>query len=269
VLTVPDLAFERYPGETMPGMLGYLQSVVPRSVWRADRVIAISDATRDDLIELYGTPPDKVIAVPLGVDARFGPDRDADAESALRARLGIPPGPFVLTVGTMQPRKNHRRLVAAMARLHADAPVVIAGGTGWGYDDVRREVERLGVAERVVFAGFVDDGDLPDLYRAAAVFAYPALYEGFGLPVLEAMACGTPVVTSNVSSLPEVAGQDAALLVDPLDVDALAGALDRLLADGDLRARRRARGLARAAAFTWERAARETWAVYESLLQGG
>jgi glycosyltransferase involved in cell wall biosynthesis len=268
VLTVPDLAFERYPGETMPGMLDYLRSVVPRSVRRADRVIAISEATRDDLITLYGTPPDKVIAVPLGVDARFGPDRDAGQESALRARLAIPPGPFVLTVGTMQPRKNHRRLVEAMARLRADVPLVIAGGSGWGYDDVRREVERLGMAERVIFAGFVDDADLPTLYRAAAVFAYPALYEGFGLPVLEAMACGTPVVTSRVSSLPEVAGEDAALLVDPLDVDAIAGVLDRLLGDGGLRARCRERGIERAATFTWERTARETWAVYESLLVG-
>lgn len=268
VLTVPDLAFERYPDETMPGMLDFLKNAVPRSVRRADHVIAISDATRDELITLYGTPPDKVTAVPLGVDTRFDAQRDPAAEAALRARLAIPPGPFVLTVGTMQPRKNHRRLIAAVARLREPFPLVIAGGPGWGYDDVRREVHRLGMAERVVFVGFVDDRDLPDLYRAAAVFAYPALYEGFGLPVLEAMACGTPVVTSRVSSLPEVAGEDAALLVDPLDVDGLAGALDRLLADDEARARQRARGLARAATFTWERTARETWAVYERLLGG-
>jgi glycosyltransferase involved in cell wall biosynthesis len=268
VLTIYDLAFEHYPADTMPGMLDHLRRVVPRSAQRADCVIAISEATRRDVIALYGLPPEKVIAIPLGVSPRFHltpHPPPPQGEGEVRARYGLPGGPLVLTVGTMQPRKNHLRLVQAFARLKTEAVLVIAGGQGWAYEAVRDEVVRLRIADRVFFTGFVDDNDLPRLYNAAAVFVYPALYEGFGLPVLEAMACGVPVITSNVSSLPEVAG-DAALLVDPLDVDAIAVALDRLLVDERLRASLREKGIARAGQFTWARAAEKTWGVYRALL---
>ena len=265
VLTVHDLAFERYPQDTMPGMLRYLRTVVPRSVRRADCVIVPSEATRRDLIDLYGAPPHKVRLIYPGVEERFHPAGDAAEAAALRARYHLPAAPLVLTVGTLQPRKNHLRLVQAFAQVADRATLVIAGGQGWGYEAVHETVRRLGLESRVIFTGFVDDADLPALYRMATVFVYPALYEGFGLPVLEAMACGVPVVTSRVSALPEVSGPDAALLVDPHDVDGIAAALRRLLDEADLRQTLRERGLARAAAFSWRRTAEQVWALYAEL----
>ncbi len=270
VLTIPDLSYERYPSETMPGMLKYLQTVVPRSIERADHVIAISETTRADLVDLYGVPPEKVSAIPLGVDPRFSTGRTPEQVRHLREKYRLPEGPFVLTVGTMQPRKNHRRLIEAFYRLPESLrmafTLVIAGGKGWGYDEVEEYVKQLGPDRRVVFTGFVDDGDLPALYRAATVFAYPALYEGFGLPVLEAMASGVPVLTSNISSLPEVTGPVAATLVDPLSVESIMGGLELLLDNPDLRARLGELGVERAATFTWAHTADEVWAVYDRLL---
>jgi glycosyltransferase involved in cell wall biosynthesis len=245
-------------------MLSYLKAVTPRSAQRAGAVIAVSEATKRDLVELYDLPPEKIHVVPHGVSTRFTPLGEP-ADEAIRLRYRLPAGPFILSVGTLQPRKNYLRLVRALAAMHHPAHLVIAGGTGWAYEKVRAEVERLGLWKQVTFAGFAGEADLPGLYRLASVFAYPALYEGFGLPVLEAMACGTAVVTSNVSSLPEAAGE-AALLVDPLDERAIAHALDHLLGDEMLRARLVEKGLARAAEFTWERAARRTLEVYRSLL---
>jgi glycosyltransferase involved in cell wall biosynthesis len=271
VLTIHDLAFERYPAEAMPGMLDYLKRVVPRSVRRADRVIAISAATARDLVDVYGTPPEKIEVIPLGVTDRFHPRAGEGEAAAIHARYHLPPGPLILTVGTLQPRKNHLRLVQAFARvaaLYSDLTLVIAGAPGWGYEAVEREVAHLGLNDRVVFTGRVDDADLPALYRASTVFAYPALYEGFGLPPLEAMACGVPVLVGNTSSLPEVVEQ-AGLLVDPFDVDALSAALDQLVGDDALRIDLSQRGIERARQFTWTRAADQTWAVYDTLLRQG
>lgn len=268
VLTVHDLAFERYPAETMPGMLGYLRRVVPRSVGRADHVITDSEATRRDVIELYHAAPEKVSVVYPGVSARFAAPQLPERLAEVRRRYSLPDAPLVLTIGTMQPRKNHARLVEAFAQVasQTNAVLVVAGGKGWQYEAVHQLVERLGLAERVRFPGFVDDADLPALYAATEVFAYPALYEGFGLPVLEAMAAGTPVVTSAVSSLPEITGEDGALLVDPKSVEQIAAALARLLADGALRARLATHGAARAQAFTWAATAEQLWQVYCHLL---
>ena len=265
VLNVHDLAFERYPAETMPGMLGYLRRVVPRSARRASRLIAISEATRRDLIELYDLPAEKISVVYPGLSPCFH-EPAPRSESEVRARYGLPDTPIILTVGTLQPRKNHLRLVRAFSRVRDRAVLVIAGGEGWAYDAVRDEVARLHLSGRVIFTGFVDDADLPALYRAAVLFAYPALYEGFGLPVLEAMACGLPVVTSNVSSLPEITGPEAALLINPLDEEELAAALERLLDDKGLRAALAERGRLRAGQFTWEQAAQAVWDVYRALL---
>jgi glycosyltransferase involved in cell wall biosynthesis len=286
VLTVHDLAFERRSEETMPGMLPFLRSAVPRSVRRADAIIAVSEATRRDLIELYEVKPEKITVIPHGVSPRFQPGvrpwnfrvssrAEPGAQEAfqenlrIRARYLIGSGQFILSVGTLQPRKNHLQLVRAFARLRPERGVtlklVIAGGKGWAYDEIRAETDRLKLQDRVIFAGFVDDTDLPGLYRAASVFAYPALYEGFGLPVLEAMACGVPVLTSNTSSLPEVAG-DAALLINPLDPTGMSRALSQMLGDASLRADLIKKGLARASEFTWARSAQMTWAVYDRLL---
>ncbi len=268
LLTVHDLSFVRAPETSTPVLKAYLDKVVPRSVRRADHVLADSQATKDDLVALYGTPPEKITVLLSGVDVRFGPVEDADARRAVRARYNIPDGPYIFSVGTVQPRKNYVRLAEALATLgprYADVRLVIAGGRGWLDSPIYHTIESLGLGERVLFTGFARDEDLPTLYSDAACVAYPSLYEGFGFPVLEAMACGTPVLTSTVSSIPEVAG-DAALLVDPYDVDAIRTGLERLLDDETLRADLIARGLAQARRFTWERSAQHLIQIYRRLL---
>ncbi len=263
LLTVHDLSFRRYPEHFVPSLAAYLNRVVPQSVARADRVLADSEATRADLTTYWDVPLEKVTVLYSGVDARFRPqpqtEQTESAQALERQRLqqyGIGERPYVLSVGTIQPRKNYLRLIRAFTSLSVCAgwQLVIAGGQGWLCDDVLAEAARH--RERVLVTGFVADEDLPALYRQAALFVFPSLYEGFGLPVLEAMACGTPVVCSNVSSLPEVAG-DAAVLVSPHDVEALAAGMERVLSDARLRHEMIERGKARAALFTWERAAEQ------------
>lgn len=269
LLTVHDLSFVRAPETTTPVLKAYLDAVVPRSVRRATHVLADSQATKDDLVELYKTPPDKITVLLGGVNPEFRPITDAHARQVVRARYSLPPNPYIFSVGTVQPRKNYARLVQALAALgpqHADVHLVIAGGRGWLDAPIYQTVRDLGMGERVHFTGFARDEDLPVLYSDAVCLAYPSLYEGIGLPVLEAMACATPVVTSTISSLPEVAG-DAALLIDPYDVEALAGALRRLLDDSALRETLVARGVRQAAFFTWERAASQLLAVYRQMVQ--
>ncbi|MCL5995538.1 MAG: glycosyltransferase family 4 protein [Chloroflexi bacterium] len=282
VLTVHDLTFERDPDSAPPQLLRFLKRVVPQSARRATHIVADSYATARDLAELYAIAPDKITVIHSGVDERFRPDdalrRSTNGDTAslpsLASRYGIGTAPFILTVGTMQRRKNHLTLVRAFAELAglpsipSNLQLVIAGGKGWLYDDVAAEVTRQGLTERVKFIGFVDDDDLPALYRAAAVFAFPSLYEGFGIPPLEAMACGTPAVVSNASSLPEVVG-DAGLMVDPLDVGALAMALHTAITDIHWRAQAVQRGLLRAQQFTWQRAAERLLGVYDAVVAGG
>ncbi len=259
LLTVHDLSFLRYPDHFVPKLVQYLSRVVPESVRRADRVLADSEATRADLVDLLGTPPEKVEVLYSGVDERFRPEGEPGERERLRARYGLD-RPYVLSVGTIQPRKNYIRLIRAFARLPVSGVMlVIAGARGWLYEEVLAEAARQ--AERVRILGFVEDEDLPALYRGASLFVFPSFYEGFGLPVLEAMACGVPVVCSCASSLPEVAG-DAALLVDPHDEEGLREAMERALEDEGLRREMTARGRARAAAFTWERAARGLMAAF-------
>jgi glycosyltransferase involved in cell wall biosynthesis len=266
ILTVHDLSFVRVPESAPERLREYLNQVVPRSVRRADLILADSQATRQDLIAIYHTPPEKVSVLYSGVDDRFYPIEDSTHLSKVRARYGIG-GPYIFSVGTVQPRKNYGRLVEAFHRLNQrDLKLVIAGGKGWLDDPLMRQVEALGLSERVRFLGFVPDDDLPALYSGAWVFAFPSLYEGFGLPPLEAMACGVPVVASNTSSMPEVVA-DAGLLVDPLDVDALTDALRRALDDQALRIRLINRGQLRVQAFSWDKAARQLREHYTALLR--
>jgi glycosyltransferase involved in cell wall biosynthesis len=268
ILTVHDLSFLRVPQFFVPGFCSYLVGAVSRAVGRAAHILADSESTRHDLVELLAVEPERVTVVYPGVEPRFRPIDDARELDRVRARYGLP-ARFVLGLGTLQPRKNLGGLVEAFGRLLvtagdedvADLHLVIAGGKGWMYEETLALPERLGLAGRVHFAGFVDDADLPALYNLAAVFAFPSWYEGFGLPVLEAMACGTPVVAADNSSLPEAAGE-AGLMVDAADTEALAAALGRLLEDGTLRARLFSAGQARARQFTWERAAAELLSVY-------
>jgi glycosyltransferase involved in cell wall biosynthesis len=269
ILTVHDLSFLRVPQFFVPGFCAYLVGAVSRAVGRAAHILADSESTRRDLVELLAVEPERVTVVYPGVEPRFRPMDDVQELERVRARYGLP-GHFVLGLGTLQPRKNLSGLVKAFDRLLAspgnardvaDLHLVIAGGKGWMYEETLALPERLGLGERVHFAGFVDDADLPALYNLAAAFAFPSWYEGFGLPVLEAMACGTPVVAANNSSLPEAVGE-AGLLVEAADTEALAVALGRLLADGVLRARLIPAGQSQARRFTWEGAAAQLLAIY-------
>jgi glycosyltransferase involved in cell wall biosynthesis len=266
LLTVHDLSFLRYPEAFVPKLRRYLERLVPRSIARADVVLADSAATQADIVSLLGAPSDKVQVLYSGVHPRFRPEAEPGERERLQARYSIGGRPYVLSVGTVQPRKNYIRLIHAFNQLtnqptnHPPIQLLIAGGRGWLYQDIFAEAEKQG--DRVRLLGFVNEADLPALYRNAALFAFPSLYEGFGLPVLEAMACGVPVVCSDASSLPEVAG-DAALLVDPHDEDALAEALARVLEETDLRREMIIRGLAQAARFTWERAARQLAGMFD------
>lgn len=269
VITVYDLSFLRYPGTFRPFNRWYLAHFTGYSVKRARRIITISDSTRQDVINFYHAPPDRVQTVYCGVDERFRPLPAAEI-SAFRARQELP-NSFVLFLGTLEPRKNIEGLVRAYARWRErqpDAPpLVIAGGRGWYYAKIFELVERLGLTHTVVFPGYVSEQDKPLWYNAAALFVYPSLFEGFGLPVLEAMACGVPVITSTTSSLPEVTGTDgAACLVEPADTEALAMAMAQVMADAGRRAAMAEQGLARSAEFRWEKTARETVGIYRKVL---
>lgn len=269
VVTVHDLTVLLYPDAFNRTNQLYVSTITRESVRRADAVIADSANTRSDIVRLLGVAPEKVVAIPLGIDDQYRPASPALVE-ALRQRHGLP-ARFILYLGTLEPRKNIETLIRAYAELRRQDPaaplLVIAGGAGWRYQRVLEVVESLGLQGAVIFPGFVPQAELPTWYSAAEVFVYPSLYEGFGLPPLEAMACGAPIITSTASSLPEVVG-DAGILVEPSDVTALAEAMRRVLADADLRADLRARGLARAAGFTWQRTAQATAAVYDRVLAG-
>ncbi len=269
LLTVHDLSFIRDPDSADQRLRAYLKQVVPRSVRRASHILADSEATRQDLIDLWDTPAEKITVIYCGVESRFRPVTDPAALAAVRVRYNLGERPFILSVSTLQPRKNYRRLIRAFAPLavrHPELLLVFAGGKGWQYEEILAEPERLGLADRVRFTGFVADDELPALLSAAALFAFPSLYEGFGLPILEAMACGTPVIASDRSSLPEVVGE-AGLQVDPLDVAGLTAGMERLLSDEELRHELAARGRRQAARFSWTDAARQLLAVYQRLLR--
>ncbi len=267
LLTVHDLSFMRYPECTHANLRAYLNKVVPRSVHRADLILADSQHTKNDLVELLGVKPGKIEVVYPGVEERFRPIKDQALLEQVRRRYNLPLR-FILGLGTLQPRKNFTRLIEAFASVqagkYASLHLVIAGGRGWLYEEIFATVERLGLGGRVVFPGFVADGDLPALYNLAALFVFPSLYEGFGLPPLEAMACGTPVITSDASSLPEVVGE-AGLMVEATDVTALAEAMRRVLEDDELREKMIVRGLEQARKFTWKKAAARLLSLYEAI----
>ena len=268
VVTVYDLSFLRFPEVYNRANRLYLGTFTPPSLRRADRVITISEDARRDVIELCGVAPERVTAILLAADERFCPSAPAEVE-AFRAQHGLPER-FVLYQGTLQPRKNVETLVRAYALLRNqgsdDHCLVLAGPRGWQYEPIFELIRELGLEGSVTFPGFVPDDELPLWYSSATVFAFPSRYEGFGLPLLEAMACGTPVVSSNASSLPEVVG-DAGLLVDPADVEGLCSALRRLLEDGTLRQALSSAGQARAQTFSWRRTASETVRVYREVLE--
>lgn len=256
VLTAHDMAIYRHPEWFPGGQALSVRVVVPRSMHRADAIVAVSASTAADVAELFGVERSRLEVVPEGVGPRYRPLPPEALEEA-RARLRLP-GRFVLFMSTIEPRKNLITLLEAWSRMRDRPPLVVAGAWGWRCEDVRARIERLGSG--VLPLGPVAPEDLPALYNLATCLAHPAWYEGFGLTPLESMACGTPVVASSASSLPEVVG-DAGLLVAPADVAGWTGALERLCEDTALQGDLRRRGLERAARFSWERAARSTWTV--------
>ena len=264
VVTIYDLSFMTHPELHLPANVEHCLAGARLAVAHADAIIAISEYTRRDLIERLGARPERITVTPLAHDAGLARVTAPGQLAAVQRRYGLPDR-FVLFLGALEPRKNLQRLLEAYATLpvalRRDVNLVVAGMSGWLNDSVHRRVAELGLTESVRFVGYVDGEDLAALYSLATVFAYPSLYEGFGLPVLEAMACGTPVLTSNVSSLPEVAGE-AALLVSPTDVGSLSTGLRALLESDSLRATMSARGTRHAARFSWDRCARQTLDVY-------
>ncbi len=268
VVTVHDLSFLRLPQCADPGLRDYLTENVPRAVRRASRVLADSNNTKRDVVDLLHVPDDKVSVIHAGVEPRFRPVRDVEQLARIRDRYRLPEF-FVLFVGTIEPRKNLGRLISAYSDLRRQAglphQLVISGARGWLYNDIYEQVARAGLTEDVLFPGFIDDSDLPALYTLADLFVFPSLYEGFGLPPLEAMACGTPVIASDNSSLPEVLGA-AALLVPAEDTAAITDAMARVLGDATLRTRLADLGRAQATRFTWQSAARQLICAYQEVL---
>ncbi|HEX2026174.1 MAG TPA: glycosyltransferase family 1 protein, partial [Actinomycetota bacterium] len=258
VVTVHDLAFRLFPSMYPPAWRAVYRAGLRRAVRTAGAIITVSRRTATDLARLTPVDPARIHVVPLAVSV---PENPADPEPALD-RLRIP-RPYVLFAGTLEPRKNLVRLIRAYRRVALRLPhaLVVAGPLGWRSKRLHRELAVPG-AGRVFVTGRVSDEDLDALFRGADAFVYPSLYEGFGLPVLEAMVRGVPTITSTVSSLPEVAGR-AAVLVEPRSVRGLAEAIERLLTDRERAERARREGLERASLFTWDRTARMTLDVYQ------
>ncbi|NPA90774.1 MAG: glycosyltransferase family 4 protein [Chloroflexi bacterium] len=267
IVTVHDLSFLVYPQYAVPGLEFYLRGAVPRSVRRAHLVLADSESTRRDLIRFWDTPPEKVRVLYPGISPRFRPVEDPEVLEHVRRQYRLP-SRFILSVSRLEPRKNFPGLIAAFnrfkAQTHQPHHLVIAGGKGWLYGPIFRAAEQSPYREEIHFPGFVADEHLPALYSLADVFAYPSFYEGFGFPPLEAMACGTPVISADNSSLPEVVG-DAGILLPAEDVEGWAQALARLLSDATLRERLREKGYAQAAKFSWDASARGLVQIYRAL----
>jgi glycosyltransferase involved in cell wall biosynthesis len=261
VITIHDLSPITFPQTFRAHNRIYLTWATRASARRAARILTVSEFSKQEIVRILGVSPERVVVTYNACDARFAPP-DPAAVAAFRRRAGLPER-FILFLGTLEPRKNLPTLLEAYARIAAatDAPLIIGGGKGWLYDAIFARVEALNLGQRVRFVGYIDAAEQPLWYAAATVFVFPSLYEGFGIPPLEAMACGTPVIASTSSSLPEVVG-DAGLLVPPTDAEALGAAIVRLLEDAGLRAELRERGLRQARRFSWRTTAERTLAVY-------
>lgn len=263
VITICDVTPLLFPEAHGRMNVWHHRFVLPAILRECDHLITISEASKRDIVRFYRVPEEKVTVTLLAADHCFRPP------VSLPEKLPVEK-PYILNVGTLEPRKNLPCLLRAYAAARKKGlphRLVVTGARGWGASPLASLVEELRLNDDVSFTGFIPDHEMPGLYAGAEFFVYPSLYEGFGLPVLEAMASGTPVITSNVSSLPEVAG-DAALLVDPRSVEELCTAMLKLAGNRELLGATRARGLAQAASFSWERTARETWEIYEKLLYG-
>ena len=265
VLTIHDLIFHLFPQHHKRLNRWYLNAALPVFCRKASAIICVSRQTKEDLVRIWDINPGKVHVVYEAADSHFRPVSTAEVAST-RARLGLPRR-YLLTVGTIEPRKNLNRLLEALALLRRqgkDAHLVIVGSLGWLYRDFLARLERFEFREAVIRTGFVSDADLPAIYAGAIATVLPSIYEGFGLPILESMACGTPVLSSRSASLPELGG-DAARYFDPLDVDEMARSIGEVWSDSELGQIMSQMGLMQAARFSWDRTARDTLRVYEQV----
>jgi len=271
VITIHDMGYHLYPEYTQPAMLKALRANLPRHAGRADGIVTDSESTKRDIVKILGIDPAKIVVVPLAAGGSDGRAADPAAGQRVRARYGLPDR-FILFVGTVEPRKNLLRLLAAFERLAADPGfrhrLVVVGARGWKAEPLMARLDDLAARGLARHLGYVPDDDLAALYPLADLFVFPSLYEGFGIPPLEAMAAGVPVVCSSASSLPEVCG-DAAVYFDPGSEDELAEAVRRVLSDPALAADLRARGLRQAAAFSWERTADQLLRYFAAVRAGG
>jgi len=260
VITIHDVTPLLFPETHDRMQVYYHRHILPHVLKRVDAVITISEQSKQDILRCYGICESKVHVIYHGVDGRFSPEASTDTEFI----RGLP-SRYILNIGTIEARKNITRLIEAFALAREKGlpqTLLIGGVKGWRISDIEGIVERYALEGAVQFLGYVEENDIPPLYAKADFFIYPSIYEGFGLPILEAMASGTPVITSNRSSMLEVAG-DAALFINPLDTAELAGKMLELAESADLRADLRCRGINWAARFSWEKTARETLAIYE------
>lgn len=269
VITIHDMAYLLYPDKFVSTYRRYLKFWVPLSVRVADKIITDSACSKRDIVRLFGISEKKVEVVYLGKSRDFQPITDKSLIDDFREKYSLRRD-FILYVGTLEPRKNITGLISAYRLFkdmspHLNYALVIGGGKGWMYSDIFKLIEKLSLVDDVIFLGYVQDKELPTLYNAAKLFVYPSLYEGFGLPVLEAMACGIPVITSNTSSLPEIVA-DAGIMLDPLDINALAEAMYNVLMDDNLRNSLIEKGLKRAENFSWEKTAAMTMDIYREVL---
>ena len=268
VVSIHDLSFEHLPETFNRRSRAQLRLTVRRSAHKAARIVALSEHGKRDIIATYGISPDLVTAIPLAAPPHFEPVANEKELQRIRHTYGITQD-YILSVGSIQPRKNLSRLISAYVHLRGARPdsnlpqLVIVGRRAWLYDETLKSINESGAGTSIIVTGYVPDNDLPALYSGALCFVYPSYFEGFGLPPLEAMKCGTPVITGNRTSLPEVVG-DAGLLVDPFDVKALAAAIEQLIYNPDFRLQLRVKGLNRARMFDWRETARRTLEVYQA-----
>lgn len=266
VVTFHDMIFFLYPEMYGRFRQQFFTTMMRLSARRANAILTDSQSTADDLHQILGTPENKIFPVLLACDKNYQPVTDLTQVEQICASYGLPSNQYFLYVGVLEPRKNIPVLLQSLRNLLDHGfkhSLVITGKKGWMFDEIFATVKRLQLDSHVIFTGYVPEEHLPYLYTGCTASIYPSLYEGFGMPVLEALACGSPVITSNISSMPEITA-DAALLVDPRSVDQLTAAMERMLSEGGLREKMKNQALARAAKFSWEKTAQETLEIYSS-----
>jgi glycosyltransferase involved in cell wall biosynthesis len=267
VAVVHDISYEHIPETFRVIERARMKLTIRRTARKADHVVVPSEYTRQDLICTYNLQPERVTIVPLAADENFRPVTDADELARVKKRYDLPDS-YLLGLGSVQPRKNLVRLIEAYSILSDKRdlpPLILVGKKAWLFEDSLKAAKEHGVEDKVRFTDFVPDEDLPGLYTLSTCFVYPSFFEGFGIPPLEAMQCGSPVIAGDRTSLPEVVG-NAGILIDPFDVTSIADAIDRMLSDSELRDDLRQKGFERAKVFSWKRAARETLDIFERVM---